>query len=180
MVWYRQNQIKYRYMLAAMKLLDLAGFRVRIGVMRIWIQHFFLIADPDPVHLVFHWCRDEEQAAASGFRSLSLTSVTGKRRREIAFKISLYHSYLNIVNQGRHLFGKKRTSDLDPDVMLGTFCLRIRLQILSNFEEVKSARDPSMSKFLNFFFLLPFLSCLDLDLLTHSLNLDQTDKVFSE
>jgi hypothetical protein len=65
-------------MLAAMKLLNLAGFRIRLDIMRIRIQHFFLI--PDPVHFVFHWCRDEEHAAASsGFRSLSLTSVTGKR-----------------------------------------------------------------------------------------------------
>jgi hypothetical protein len=91
-------------MLAAMKLLNLAGFRICIDIMRIRIriQHFFLIADPDQVHLVFHWCRDEEHAAASGFRSLSLTSVTGKRGQQL---LSRYpHFYLNIINEGRNLF----------------------------------------------------------------------------
>jgi hypothetical protein len=101
---------------AALKLLNLAGFRIRIDIIRIRIQHFFLIADPDQVHLVFHWCRDEEHSAASGFRSLSLTSVTGKRGQQL---LSRYpHFYLNIINEGRHLFVQKRTSVLDPDVML--------------------------------------------------------------
>jgi hypothetical protein len=70
---------------------------------------------------VFHWYRDEEHAAASGFRSLSLTSVTGKRGQQL---LSRYpHFYLNIINEGRHLFVQKRTSVLDLDVSFEYFLL---------------------------------------------------------